>query len=438
MNRRALVGGAALVTAGALNIREERRSRVPRRAPPRSHVAILRCDRYEQTAQLVQDGLKLLAPTIRNKRVLLKPNLVEYSPAAPINTNPVLIASVIEALYRMGAASVTVADGPGHVRDTDLLLFESGLQEQLDLVIRLELVRWETHASPAAGRPQGVINNQIGEYDIFVGIMWRRFGTPTGEAGSGTEEEFNRAYHSFSERGVPHIMFYFCQAPAPPPKSEREVNQLMRLVAFRDRLSSLALVWEYADHQDFAATVRPHLLSGLTRVLAQRDHARELTSADHRNLSGLRDQLIQLANKYSRERQELPAGDQRTRRLELIATEIRTAAFEGAPLLPGFMKGADPGERLVAVIFLQVTPLPAHLMWLGERLSERQPFLGYHSAVALLAAARSLDCSHSREVRSAVALGMQRLGSKHGTDRYRTLLAAQQVLTTRCGDSLEN
>src|SRR6185503_17165509 len=60
--------------------------------------------------------------------------------------------------------------------------------------IRLELVRWETHASPAAGRPQGVINDQIGEYDIFVGIMWRRFGTPTAEAGSGTEEEFNRAY----------------------------------------------------------------------------------------------------------------------------------------------------------------------------------------------------------------------------------------------------
>jgi uncharacterized protein (DUF362 family) len=72
--------------------------------------------------------------------VLLKPNLVEYSPADPINTHPVLIASVIDALYRRGAASVVVADGPGHVRDTDLLLSESGLREQLDAVGRSDFV----------------------------------------------------------------------------------------------------------------------------------------------------------------------------------------------------------------------------------------------------------------------------------------------------------
>jgi uncharacterized protein (DUF362 family) len=140
MNRRAMVGGAALVTAAGLNIREMRRSRVPNRAPRRSNVAILRCDSYERSPQVVQDGLKLLAPRISKKRVLLKPNLVEHSPAAPINTHPVLIASVIDALYRMGAASVTVAEGPGHVRDTDLLLFESGLQAQLDSVGRARFV----------------------------------------------------------------------------------------------------------------------------------------------------------------------------------------------------------------------------------------------------------------------------------------------------------
>jgi uncharacterized protein (DUF362 family) len=140
MNRRAMVGGAALVATAGLNIREMRRSRVPRRAASRSHVAILRCESYEQTAQVVQDGLQLLVPPVENKRVLLKPNLVEYSPAAPINTHPVLIASVIEALYRMGAASVNVAEGPGHVRDTDLLLFETGLQAQLDTVGRARFV----------------------------------------------------------------------------------------------------------------------------------------------------------------------------------------------------------------------------------------------------------------------------------------------------------
>lgn len=51
----------------------------------------------------------------------------------------------------------------------------------------VELVRWETHCRPGARRPQGVINDLVGPYVIFLGIMWKRFGTPTGEADSGTE-----------------------------------------------------------------------------------------------------------------------------------------------------------------------------------------------------------------------------------------------------------
>jgi hypothetical protein len=300
--------------------------------------------------------------------------------------------------------------------------------------IRLELVRWETHAVPAAGRAQGVINDQIGHYDIFVGIMWRRFGTPSTEAESGTEEEFDRAYNEFQQRGMPHIMFYFCQEPASPPKSKQEVEQLMRVVAFRDRVSQLALVWEYGEHSDFAATVRPHILHGLKRVLTSTGRTAELTlSDDGAHLTNLGRQLTEFAQKYARVREALPPGDQRTRQLELIATEIRTAAFEGAPLITSFVSGTRPEERLVAVILLQVTPQPEHLDWLGKRLSERQPFLGYHAAVALLVAARTLDCSHSRKLDSAIALGLKHLGSKPGTDRHRTLLAAREELRTRCG-----
>ena len=59
----------------------------------------------------------------------------------------------------------------------------------------LEAVRWESHCNPGVGsNVQSVINEQIGPTDIYVGIMWKRFGTPTGRAGSGTEEEFKAAY----------------------------------------------------------------------------------------------------------------------------------------------------------------------------------------------------------------------------------------------------
>jgi uncharacterized protein (DUF362 family) len=55
---------------------------------------------------------------IAGKRILLKPNLVEFSAHAPINTNPVLVSAAMDAFYSLGAASVRIAEGPGHRRMT--------------------------------------------------------------------------------------------------------------------------------------------------------------------------------------------------------------------------------------------------------------------------------------------------------------------------------
>ncbi len=53
--------------------------------------------------------------------------------------------------------------------------------------VKVELMRWETHAWPGFGDDaQSVINKQIRPYDVFVGIMWNRIGSPTGRAISGT------------------------------------------------------------------------------------------------------------------------------------------------------------------------------------------------------------------------------------------------------------
>jgi hypothetical protein len=106
MNRRSLLVGSALAATAALAVRQQWLPRGPRRSRRISRAAVLRCDRYERTPAVVRDGLKLLAPSVRGKRVLLKPNLVEYSQAAPINTHPILIASTVDALYMLGAASV--------------------------------------------------------------------------------------------------------------------------------------------------------------------------------------------------------------------------------------------------------------------------------------------------------------------------------------------
>ena len=55
---------------------------------------------------------------VRGRRILLKPNLVEYDPATSINTNPLLVHAALEAFRAEGAADVRIAEGPGHRRST--------------------------------------------------------------------------------------------------------------------------------------------------------------------------------------------------------------------------------------------------------------------------------------------------------------------------------
>ncbi len=133
----------------------------------------------------------------------------------------------------------------------------------------MELLRWETHALPGAGRPQEVITRAIGDYDVFVGVMWRRFGTPTGRAGSGTEEEFENAYKTWFMHGRPRILFYFSLAPY-YSETEAEHRQVGRVLRFRRKYSKAVLFWNYKTLDDFTSFVRSHLRRTIAEVLEQR------------------------------------------------------------------------------------------------------------------------------------------------------------------------
>ena len=91
-----------------------------RRKPAPEHlVSVVRAPDYSaDLTALVRGLLTGHKVDVRGKRVLLKPNLVEFSAGAPINTNPVFVAAVFEAFQAAGAAQVLIAEGPGHRRIT--------------------------------------------------------------------------------------------------------------------------------------------------------------------------------------------------------------------------------------------------------------------------------------------------------------------------------
>ncbi len=130
--------------------------------------------------------------------------------------------------------------------------------------VRLETVRWEKDTYPLLGSDaQNVVNRQIAgagmsDCDLFIGIMWNRFGRPTPRAGSGTEEEFNTALESFKNTGRPEIMFYFNQAPANINTVEA-IEQKRKVIEFRNKLQDEGLIAHYSGLQEFKDLLRNHL-----------------------------------------------------------------------------------------------------------------------------------------------------------------------------------
>ena len=59
----------------------------------------------------------------------------------------------------------------------------------------------------------------ISDADVVVGIFWKRFGTPTGDAQSGTEHELRNAWEAWRKNGRPDVMVYF--STSRPPRRRR-------------------------------------------------------------------------------------------------------------------------------------------------------------------------------------------------------------------------
>jgi hypothetical protein len=128
---------------------------------------------------------------------------------------------------------------------------------------RIDLLLWEEDSYSDVGvDAQEVITRQIGDYDIFLGFMSTRFGSPTKRSNSGTEEEFNRAFHKYlQEPNSIKILFYFRN---PTVKlSEIDPYQVSQVRRFRDRIADLGvLFYEYErveGTRGFRELVRRHL-----------------------------------------------------------------------------------------------------------------------------------------------------------------------------------
>ncbi len=109
-----ILGAGALAGWGGLKL-----EKAGRRPDWLSSVAIVKAPGYSaELAQRILEGVKTCGLDVRGKKVLLKPNMVEFDKNTCINTDVSVVAAAYEVFRQLGASEVRIGEGPGHRRDT--------------------------------------------------------------------------------------------------------------------------------------------------------------------------------------------------------------------------------------------------------------------------------------------------------------------------------
>jgi len=111
-------------------VNQRNRELIPSFSRPASRVMIHKVARYEEDLlAVIYQSLSEFELPVKDKTILLKPNLVGLDPQGVMNTHPAVIAATREAFLKLSASRVLIGDGPALDRDTMAILESVRLKE---------------------------------------------------------------------------------------------------------------------------------------------------------------------------------------------------------------------------------------------------------------------------------------------------------------------
>jgi hypothetical protein len=142
--------------------------------------------------------------------------------------------------------------------------FNDDYSDALNISVRIR--HWSKSAyAESGGKPQALLNEQfIKNCDAAVAIFWTRFGTPTDDYGSGTEEEIAL----LTEAGK-QVFVYFSEVPVPPGTYDNE--QYDKIKEFKNRYSDKGIYFSYGNHEAFRKLFTAHLVKYFMSLEAIRE-----------------------------------------------------------------------------------------------------------------------------------------------------------------------
>lgn len=138
--------------------------------------------------------------------------------------------------------------------------------------IRIELKHWTTDSFSQSGdKPQNILNKQfIDECDLCVALLGIRFGTPTDNYDSGTEEEIEKMLEQDKQ-----VFLYFVERSVDPSKIDFE--QYKKVQAFKEKYTDRGLYTVVKSAEELRAEFQNALSLYFIKLVAP--HTTQVQSA---------------------------------------------------------------------------------------------------------------------------------------------------------------
>jgi hypothetical protein len=198
---------------------------------------------------------------------------------------------------------------------------------------QVDLLGWED-TLPGANRPQALINEDVQDCDLFVGLLWRRWGQSTGEYSSGFFEEFTLATQLNKENKKPEIWLFFKDI------NTRELDdpgpQLTKVLDFKRKIESEKelLYKTFKDVNEFKEILHDYLVEYTLKLDKVDNSSEDVSSANLNNNDSSK--RMKLQNIYSEDVVKILSESEEDRLLQVsnmnrinLFTSLIISCFQG-------------------------------------------------------------------------------------------------------------
>ena len=169
--------------------------------------------------------------------------------------------------------------------------------------LTVELLGWED-TLPGYSRPQALINKDVDSCDLFIGLMWHRWGQDTGAYSSGFEEEFIRARDRRERTESPEIWLFFKKIDEKMNKDPGE--QLKKVLKFRKEQEKNKELFfkEFGSLEEWYTIIYDNLLAYTLELKTEQKEAEIQTRSI--TLGKPKDQQVSLGDKTDKKKVSYP------------------------------------------------------------------------------------------------------------------------------------